>query len=73
MIDWASCSCNERDPDRVGGAWVFLSSRVRVVALFENLEGGASVREFIEWFPVVSLLQARQVLDHAARSEVASS
>lgn len=68
MIDWASCSNVERDPDRVSGAWVFLGTRVPVAALFENLEAGASVQQFIEWFPGVSLLQARQVLAHAVRS-----
>ena len=68
MIDWSSCSDVERDPDRVGGAWVFRGTRVPVAALFENLEEDASVHQFIEWFPGVSLSQARHVLEHAARS-----
>lgn len=58
----------ERDAVRVGGAWVFKGSRVPVTALFENLEDGASVHEFVEWFHGVSLEQARAVLEHAAIS-----
>jgi uncharacterized protein (DUF433 family) len=41
---------------------------VPVAALFENLEDGAQVGEFVEWFPGVTLEQARAVLEHAARS-----
>jgi uncharacterized protein (DUF433 family) len=61
MIDWSSCPAVERDPERVSGAWVFRGSRVPVAALFENLEDGALVSEFVEWFPGVTL-------EHAARS-----
>ena len=68
MIDWSSCPVIEHDPDRVSGAWVFRGTRVPVAALFENLEQDASVHEFLEWFPGVSLCQAREVLEHAARS-----
>lgn len=68
MINWSSCPEIERDPERVGGAWVFKGTRVPVAALFENLEEDASIQQFIEWFPGVSLSQARQVLEHAARS-----
>lgn len=68
MIDWSTCAALERDPERVSGAWIFCSTRVPVAALFENLEDGAQVGEFIEWFPGVTLEQARAVLEHAARS-----
>ena len=37
-----------------------------VAALFENLESGASVSQFVEWFPGVTIDQVRAVLDHAA-------
>ena len=69
MIDWASCSAVERDPERVSGAWVFRGSRVPVAALFENLEDGVRVGEFVELFPGVTLDQARAVLEHAARTD----
>jgi uncharacterized protein (DUF433 family) len=68
MIDWSTCPAVERDPARVSGAWVFRGSRVPIAALFENLEGGAQVSQFVEWFPGVTLDQVRAVLEHAARS-----
>lgn len=68
MIDWSSCQAVERDAARVSGAWVFRGTRVPVSALFENLEDGAQVGDFVEWFPDVTLAQARAVLEHAARS-----
>jgi uncharacterized protein (DUF433 family) len=68
MMDWSSCSAVERDPSRVSGAWVFCGTRVPVAALFENLEDGASIQDFVQWFPGVSLEQVRAVLEHAARS-----
>lgn len=71
MIDWSSCPAVERDPERVGGAWVFKGMRVPVAALFENLEGGAQITEFVAWFPGVTVEQARAVLEHAARSALA--
>ncbi|MDH4187063.1 MAG: DUF433 domain-containing protein [Nitrospira sp.] len=68
MIDWSSCPAVERDPERVSGAWVFRGTRVPVTALFQNLEDGAQVSDFIVWFPGVTLGQVRAVLEHAARS-----
>lgn len=73
MIDWSTCPAVERSPERLSGAWVFRGTRVPVAALFENLEDGASVQAFVEWFPGVTLEQARAVLDHAARSAVAAA
>lgn len=73
MIDWSSCPAVERDPKRVSGAWVFRGSRVPVAALFENLEDGVPVGEFVELFPGVALEQARAVLEHAARSALAAA
>ncbi|MBK9948481.1 MAG: DUF433 domain-containing protein [Nitrospira sp.] len=68
MIDWSSCPAVERDPERVSGAWVFRGTRVPVTALFQNLEDGAQVSDFIVWFPGVTREQIRAVLGHAARS-----
>jgi uncharacterized protein (DUF433 family) len=73
MIDWSSCAAVERDPERVSGAWVFRGSRVPVSALFENLEDGVPVGDFAALFPGVSLEQAREVLEHAARSALATT
>jgi uncharacterized protein (DUF433 family) len=68
MLDWSSCPAVERDPDRVGGAWVFRGTRVPVKALFENLESGARIDDFPAWFPGVSREMAEAVLEHAQRS-----
>lgn len=73
MINWSSCAAVERDPERVSGAWVFRGSRVPIAALFENLEDGVPVGEFVALFPGVTLEQARAVLEHAARSALATT
>ena len=41
-----------------------------VQALFENLESGATVENFLEWFPGVAREQVEAVLEHAQRSLV---
>ena len=68
MLDWSSCSAVERATGKVGGAWVFRGTRVPVKALFENLESGARVDEFLAWFPGVTRGQVEAVLEHAQRS-----
>lgn len=73
MIDWSLCNSVERDPARFSGAWVFRGTRVPVAALFENLEDGATTAEFLDWFPGVTLDQVRGVLEHAARSSLATA
>ena len=45
-------------------------TRVPVQALFENLESGATVENFLEWFPGVAREQVEAVLEHAQRSLV---
>ncbi len=68
MLDWSSCSAVERDAQKVSGAWVFTESRVPVKALFDNLEDGATVDDFLEWFPGITKAQVQAVLEHASRS-----
>lgn len=68
MIDWSSCPAVERDPNKVSGSWVFLDTRVPVIALFENLEGGASIDDFLLWFPGVSKGQVEAVLEYTIQS-----
>jgi len=68
MSIWSSCEAVERHPNKVSGAWVFSGTRVPVTALFENLEDGAQINDFVSWFPGVTVEQARQVLEHAANS-----
>ena len=71
MIDWSSCPAVEQDPNRLSGTWIFRGTRIPVAALFENLEDGASIQDFVQWFPGVSLQQVRAVLQHAARGSAA--
>lgn len=68
MLNWSQCPAVERNPEKVSGAWVFRGTRVPVRALFENLEAGARVDEFLEWFPGVARDQVEAVLEHAERS-----
>ena len=68
MLDWSQCPAVERLPGKVSGAWLFKGTRVPVRALFENLESGARVDEFLEWFPGVTRDQVELVLRHAERS-----
>jgi uncharacterized protein (DUF433 family) len=70
MLDWSQCPAVERQQDKVSGAWLFKGTRVPVKALFENLEAGASVEEFLQWFPGVSRGQVGAVLQHAELSLV---
>jgi uncharacterized protein (DUF433 family) len=68
MNDWSTCTAVERNPQKVSGTWMFRGTRVPVSALFENLEDGAQLSEFVAWFPAVTLQQARTVLEHAAHT-----
>jgi len=63
---WDNCDEVERNPERVSGAWVFKGTRIPVRALFDNIEDGASVDDFLEWFPGVKREQIEAVLEHAA-------
>lgn len=64
MKQWETLDVVERDPDKVSGAWVFQGTRVPVAALFENLRDGATVDEFLTWFPGVKRIQVEAVLDY---------
>jgi uncharacterized protein (DUF433 family) len=68
MMDWSSCPAVEQAPEKVSGAWVFRGTRVPVLALFENLEGGASLDDFLLWFPGVTKAQVEAVLDYTIQS-----
>ena len=68
MIDWSLCPSVERDEEKVSGSWIFSGTRVPVIALFENIEGGASVDDFLSWFPGVGREQAEAVLEYTIQS-----
>ena len=60
------------DANILGGTPVFKGTRVPVAALFENLEDGATVDDFLEWFPGVAREQVEAVLEHAGQSLAAA-
>jgi uncharacterized protein (DUF433 family) len=62
MIDWQGVAEVEIDPLRLGGEPTFRGTRIPVRALFENLAGGATINEFVLWFPGTSVSQVQDVL-----------
>src|SRR6267378_1641782 len=56
-----------RDPDILGGTPVFRGTRVPVRSLFDYLEGGNTLDEFLRQFPSVRREQAIALLDLAAK------
>ncbi len=58
----------EIDPRKVSGAPVFAGTRVPIKNLFDYLEGGDSLEDFLEGFPPVTREQAIKVLELAERS-----
>jgi len=55
------------DADILGGQPVFTGTRVPVEALFDHLEAGVSLDEFLDDFPTVTKEQAVAVLGIANR------
>ena len=64
MTSWQTVKAVERHSEKVSGACVFLGTRVPVTALFENLRDGASIDQFIEWFPGVDRELIEEVIEH---------
>jgi uncharacterized protein (DUF433 family) len=54
-----------RDPEILGGTPVFLGTRVPIRSLFDYLEAGDSLDEFLRQFPSVRREQAIGLLDLA--------
>ena len=67
MTDWSKCPAVESVPGKVSGAWVFKGTRLPVYALFENLEAGATIYDFMEWFGGVDESEVKAVLEHVAQ------
>jgi uncharacterized protein (DUF433 family) len=53
----------ERDPEKLGGTPVFFGTRVPIQNLFDCLENGETLDEFLEQFPTVTREQARSILE----------
>jgi uncharacterized protein (DUF433 family) len=58
----------EINPDKVSGTPVFAGTRVPIQNLFDYLEGGDSIEDFLEGFPPVTREQVVNVLAMAERS-----
>jgi uncharacterized protein (DUF433 family) len=54
-----------RDPVIMHGALVFRSTRIPVQTLFDYLEGGETLEDFLEGFPTVSRNFAIDALEEA--------
>ncbi|MDX2042990.1 MAG: DUF433 domain-containing protein [Acidobacteriota bacterium] len=52
-------------PERVSGVPCFINTRVPIQNLFDYLEGGEPLEEFLEGFPPVTREQAIKVLELA--------
>jgi uncharacterized protein (DUF433 family) len=62
-----------RDPEILGGTPVFRGTRVPIRSLFDYLEGGETLDEFLHQFPSVRRAQAVVLLDLACRSVLADA
>ncbi len=69
----ATPSMIHSDPEILGGAPVFVGTRVPVRALIDYLGGGQPLAEFLEDFPTVSRAMAVAALRLAAQSLVADA
>jgi uncharacterized protein (DUF433 family) len=61
------------DPEILGGTPVFVGTRVPVQSLFDYLEGGETLDEFLRQFPSVRREQAIAALEQARDSVLTSA
>jgi uncharacterized protein (DUF433 family) len=54
-----------RDPEILGGEPVFERTRVPIKSLFDHLEAGDSIGEFLEGFPSVKREQVLALLEES--------
>ena len=62
-----------KDPEILGGTAVFRGTRVPVQAMFDYLEGGETLEEFLTGFPTVSRQMALIALEEAKQLLLARS
>lgn len=61
------------NPERMGGVPCFYKTRLPIDSLFENLEDGVSLDEWLDAFPDISREQAQAVLEFAKKSMLAKA
>lgn len=69
----ARVSVIHADPEILGGAPVFVGTRVPFQALLDYIEGGHPLADFLDDFPSVSREQAVEALEQAKELLVAHS
>ena len=62
-----------KNPEVLGGTPVFRGTRVPIQTLFDYLEGGETIEEFLQGFPTVSRDLAFQALEEAKHLLLASA
>ena len=68
-MNWDGCGAVESRNDKLSGAFVFTGTRIPVATLFENIKAGATVDEFLEWFPGSDRRQVEEVLSFVAGND----
>ena len=61
---WLSCPAVDRTPGLCGSAWVFRNTRIPLHQLFDHIQQGGTVQEFLDDFPDLSKEQVQTVLRH---------
>lgn len=61
------------NPGRMSGAPCFYKTRLPIDSLFDNLEDGVSLDEWLEAFPIIPRAQALSVLEFAKKSMLAAA
>lgn len=68
-MNWTGCEAVEAREDKLSGAYVFAGTRIPIATLFENLMAGATVDEFLEWYPGSDRHQVEEVLSFVAGNQ----
>ena len=63
--DWVVRNVITRDSEILGGEPVFAGTRVPIKSLFDHLEGGDSIGDFLKGFPSVKREQVVALLEES--------
>ena len=59
---WETCGAVERDADRLGGKWVFAGTWLPIAEMFEKLNDGVTLEEFLDWYEGIDRSDAEWVI-----------
>ena len=68
MTDWSKCAAVESVPGRMSGAGFSKTLDCRSPRYSTNLAAGATIDDFVDWFPGVAKEQVVEVLEHEVAS-----